>query len=133
MQITSIRNQDNRTNFNGWMKAKAFSRSTHTDSIMDGEILDAIAKILPTQIKSKSDDAETLVKKIFLEDGTHITFDGLNSSLKVEHKDSRGLLDQHSCCSWETTYGDAAALGTTSQLDKAKLAIFKFFGVNPSK
>lgn len=127
MQISPIKNQDNRMNFNGWRRIKAHSPLTSTDSILDSEILDTIAKILPAQIKSKIKSPESLSRQIILQDGTSITYDLLRSHLKVVNTESRGILEQHSCYSWEITEGDAMARGISQTLWDAKNNILNVF------
>lgn len=131
MKITSIRNQDNRTNFNGWKRPKLYSPLISTDTTMDSEILGAIAKILPAQIKSKS--PESLSRQIILQDGTSITYDLLRSHLKVVNTESRGILEQHSCYSWETIEGDAMGRGISGELSDAKNNILDVFVADISK
>lgn len=142
MQITPIKNQNNRTNFSGWKKVVANGQLIHTERLFDKRILDLIPQIKSEQVIKKTETVSYFhPSKILLEDGTQIEYSRSGGSFTVTHDKlvkldksddpdkPEGLLDSTDCCFWSATELDARQLGLFGEFTKAKMKIEKLLGI----
>lgn len=120
MQITPIKNQYNRTNFNGWKTLKEGDAPVFTVRAIDSAILDLVSGIQPEQIYLKPQNPSFFFPvNITLKDGTKIEYLNRNGLLRIVDTKSKGLLASLGFYSWHSDTRDAEMQRVQKQFTEA--------------